>query len=44
MCVQATSAGSILSFITGDSLVSEVVCRDTELFKITVRWVVCMCA
>lgn len=36
--VQASSAGSVLSFTTGDALASEVICNETELFKITVSF------
>lgn len=35
---QASSAGSVLSFTTGDALASEVICNETELFKITVSF------
>jgi cystathionine beta-lyase len=35
---QASSAGSVLSFITNDAVVSKAVCEETELFKITVSF------
>jgi hypothetical protein len=35
---QASSAGSVLSFITNDAVLSKAVCEETELFKITVSF------
>ncbi|KAI3436663.1 hypothetical protein D9Q98_006079 [Chlorella vulgaris] len=35
---QASSAGSIISFITGDATVSQTVVEETQLFKITVSF------
>ena len=35
---QASSAGSIISFVTGDAAVSRVICEETRLFKITVSF------
>ncbi|KAL4857989.1 Cystathionine beta-lyase [Chlorella vulgaris] len=35
---QASSAGSIISFITGDAAVSQTVVEETQLFKITVSF------
>jgi cysteine-S-conjugate beta-lyase len=35
---QATSAGSILSFVTGDADLSRAICDNTKLYKITVSF------
>ena len=35
---QATSAGSLFSFTTGDEAVSKIICENAKLFKITVSF------
>ena len=35
---QATSAGSLFSFTTGDETVSKIICENAKLFKITVSF------
>jgi cystathionine beta-lyase/cystathionine gamma-synthase len=36
--LQATAPGSIISFITGDDQLSQIVCEEAKLFKITVSF------